>query len=332
MNVKRIVAQGGRLRERFMLDRGVDGTACHAQYRFAKFRGWLWLMTLAGGFPALAQPVTNTGTGYPAGDFAPHSGPNNALPKSVGILKPSPPEADMSITANTTTKATPMAGAEITYTLVIANNGPADGLRPLVTLTPTNMIIDNVSSAECRALPCYVPTAAPHKSQKILVRLRVLSAAPFGFVVKVNALTHDPNLENNFVRIGWKAQPVKPSGHDQPPPPPQPPQPPPPPPPQTPPPQTPQPPPPQPPFSWAGSWFVGVFLLLAVMMGLAARWHLRPRWPRLLNVTASLDSSTAYEIGPLQLLRPAMTLSAKCELIHAEIRGTVKVMKVLYHD
>jgi hypothetical protein len=238
----------------------------------------------------------------------------------------------------------PAVGDLVTYTLVIANAGPSAGYRGRVSLVPdtANISVERVGGA-CDALPCFVPTLAVGSSQSIVVDLRIQSEGAFGFTAQVQGLQRDPDQSNNIAVVSVKpTPPATPAPTPTPSPTPAPgptltltPTP------------TPAPAPtatgcldcqPPPPWwqQWINPWTLGGALLLGLaLIGTATlqwlRHRARQRWLRRLEVMAIVESVDC-EAGPLPLLAPGLTLSARCEPGEAGAPGAVPINKVVYDD
>ena len=271
----------------------------------------LWLGLLAGGMmspgAAGAQPA-------PAQTAAP----------------PNPQTADMSITAHGGAKGMPAVGALVTYTLAVANAGPSEGNRALVSLAPNtaNISVEHVRGA-CDALPCYLRPVAPGDSPSVMVDLRILSAGPFGFTARVHAVEPDPDQANNVAVVSvtpptpTPTPSATPSAQAS---------------------TTPLPPEcpgcgPPPPPSWR-DWLTptsltaaGSLLLLPALVGAAiVRRRRRGRWLERLTVTADPGPEPGLATGPIPLAGPVVTLSVRCEAGKSGPLGPVPILGVTYDD
>jgi uncharacterized repeat protein (TIGR01451 family) len=235
------------------------------------------------------------------------------------------PTADVSITASGGSRGTPKVGDLVTYTLVVANAGPAEVDPAQVTLVPdaANISIEHVRGA-CDALPCDLPTLAPGSSRTILVDLRIQSGGAFSFTARVRAAQPDPDPANNTAVVSVTLPAIETPG-------------------------TPQPAPsssppecfdcePPPPWwqDWINRWTLGSALVLGLaLIGVAIRHWLRhqarQRWLRRLQVTADVESMVC-EAGPIPLAAPGLTLSVRCEPGEAGAPGAVPINKVVYDD
>jgi hypothetical protein len=306
----------------------------------------LWLGVIIGGVPSPVAAQLS-----PAQVQAEQSAASKRraamLQQSVlgrAVAQSSAQMADMAISATGGSKAMPAAGGLVTYTLVIANAGPSAGYRGRVSLTPdtANISVEHVRGA-CDALPCYVPTMAPGSSQSIVVDVRIKSEGAFGFTAQVHGLQRDPDQANNIAVVSVKpTPPATPTPTPTPSP--------------TPassptlgatPAPTPAPAPtvtecfdcrPPPPWwqQWVNPWTLGGALLLGlVLIGAATlqwlRHQARRRWLRRLEVMAIIET-VACEAGPLPLLAPGLTLSARCEPGETGAPGAVPINKVVYDD
>lgn len=105
--------------------------------------------------------------------------------------------ADLSITKTLVTAAPFTQGQEITYTLVVANAGPADATAVEVTDTPTNLTITSVSGAGCTALPCTIASLASGANATITVTATIDAAGAFDNSASVTAAESDPDSTGN---------------------------------------------------------------------------------------------------------------------------------------
>ncbi len=112
------------------------------------------------------------------------------------------PVADISV-VKTLLTAGPFAPAQsISYTLQIANAGPAVATNIQVTDTPTNLTIVSVGGAGCVALPCTIPSLAVGANVLVTVTATINAAGAFDNSVTVAATEFDPNLVNNTDNTG----------------------------------------------------------------------------------------------------------------------------------
>lgn len=135
--------------------------------------------------------VTNTAT-------ATAGGINSNSDSSTSVLATA---ADVSVTKTLQTTGPYTAGQSITYQLVVANAGPATATAVQVTDTPTNLTITSVSSTNCVALPCTIPSLASGANEVITVQATIASGA-FDNVANVTAAQPDPNTANNADNSG----------------------------------------------------------------------------------------------------------------------------------
>lgn len=244
--------------------------------------------------------------------------------------QPDPRTADMSITAHGGAKGVPPVGNLVTYTLAVANAGPSEGNRALVSLVPDTATInvEHVRGA-CDALPCYLPTIAPGDSPSVMVDLRILSAGPFDFTARVHAVQPDPDPANNVAVVSVTpptpapTPSATPSAQAS---------------------TTPLPsdcpgcgPPPPP---WWRDWLTptsltaaGSLLLLPALGGAAiVRRRRRGRWLERLTVTADPGPEAGLATGPIPLAGPVLTLSIRCEAGRSGPLGPVPILGVTYDD
>jgi len=110
--------------------------------------------------------------------------------------------ADVSIVKTLTTAGPFISGQSITYTLFVANAGPATATNVQVTDTPTNLTITNVTGGGCAALPCTIPSIASGANATITVTATITAPGAFDNTATVSATEPDPNPGNNTDNSG----------------------------------------------------------------------------------------------------------------------------------
>ena len=110
--------------------------------------------------------------------------------------------ADVSIVKTLTTSGPFTSGQSITYTLFVANAGPATATNVQVTDTPTNLTITNVTGGGCAALPCTIASMAAGGNATITVTATINSPGAFDNSATVSATQPDPNPGNNTDNTG----------------------------------------------------------------------------------------------------------------------------------
>jgi len=110
--------------------------------------------------------------------------------------------ADVSIVKTLVTAGPYTVGQSLAYTLVVANAGPSTATSIVVTDTPTNLTITNVSGSGCSALPCTIPTLASGANTTINVTAKITAAGAFDNVATANGVEPDPNTGNNTDNTG----------------------------------------------------------------------------------------------------------------------------------
>jgi uncharacterized repeat protein (TIGR01451 family) len=138
--------------------------------------------------------VTNTATasaGIP-------SVSSNSSSKTVPLST----SADVSLVKTLTTAGPYTVGQAITYTLVVANGGPATATNVQVTDTPTNLTITNVTGGGCVALPCTIASLASGANATITVTATINGAGVFDNTATATATQPDPNPGNNTDSTG----------------------------------------------------------------------------------------------------------------------------------
>jgi uncharacterized repeat protein (TIGR01451 family) len=107
------------------------------------------------------------------------------------------PAADVSITKTLDTAGPFTVGDSIQYTLIVANAGPDTATDIEVTDTPTNLIIDSISSTNCSAFPCTIPSLSNGASETITVQATIDNSGPFDNEATATAVESDPDTGNN---------------------------------------------------------------------------------------------------------------------------------------
>jgi len=112
------------------------------------------------------------------------------------------PSADVAITKTLNTAGPYSNGQSIQYTLVVSNNGPDTATNVQVTDTPSNLTINSVSSTNCSAFPCTIPSLANPGSETITVTATINSSGAFDNATSVSANETDPDSSNNIDNTG----------------------------------------------------------------------------------------------------------------------------------
>ncbi len=136
--------------------------------------------------------VTNTAT-------ATVQGVNSNSDSTTVILATA---ADVSVVKTLTTSGPFTSGQSITYTIFVANAGPATATNVQVTDTPTNETITNVTGGGCAALPCTIASLAAGGNATITVTATINSPGAFDNSATVSATQPDPNPGNNTDNTG----------------------------------------------------------------------------------------------------------------------------------
>ena len=110
--------------------------------------------------------------------------------------------ADVAITKTLDTLGPFVSGQSIQYTLVASNNGPNAATNVQVTDTPTNLTITSVSSTNCSAFPCTIPSLANAASETISVAATIDASGAFDNSTTVSADETDPDTSNNTDNTG----------------------------------------------------------------------------------------------------------------------------------
>jgi len=136
--------------------------------------------------------VTNTATATVQGV--------NSNPDSVTVFLAT--SADISVVKTLVTAGPFTSGQTISYTLFIANAGPATATNINVTDTPTNLSITSVSGSGCAALPCTIPSLASGANTTVNVTATITAPGSFDNSATVSATEPDPNPGNNTDNTG----------------------------------------------------------------------------------------------------------------------------------
>jgi uncharacterized repeat protein (TIGR01451 family) len=110
--------------------------------------------------------------------------------------------ADVSLVKTLTTAGPYTVGQAITYTLFVANAGPATATNVQVTDTPSNLTITNVTGGGCAALPCTIPSIASGANTTITVTATINASGVFDNTATATATQPDPNPANNTDNTG----------------------------------------------------------------------------------------------------------------------------------
>jgi len=136
--------------------------------------------------------VTNTATASAQGVSS------NSSSKTVPLST----SADVSLVKTLTTAGPYTVGQAITYTLFVANGGPATATNVQVTDTPSNLTITNVTGGGCAALPCTIASLASGANATITVTATINGAGVFDNSANATATQPDPNPGNNTDNTG----------------------------------------------------------------------------------------------------------------------------------
>ncbi|HEV2722607.1 MAG TPA: DUF11 domain-containing protein, partial [Thermoanaerobaculia bacterium] len=117
-------------------------------------------------------------------------------------LVPLSTSADVSMNKTLVTAGPYLTGQSVSFTLVVANGGPATATSIQVTDTPTNLTITNVSGGGCAALPCTIASLANGANTTINVTATINAAGAFDNSATVTAAEPDPNPANNTDNTG----------------------------------------------------------------------------------------------------------------------------------
>ncbi len=138
--------------------------------------------------------VTNTATASAGVPSVSSNSSSKTVPLSTS--------ADVSLVKTLTTAGPYSVAQSITYTLFVANAGPATATNVQVTDTPTNLTITNVTGGGCVALPCTIASIASGANATITVTATINGAGVFDNSATVSATQPDPNPGNNTDNTG----------------------------------------------------------------------------------------------------------------------------------
>jgi uncharacterized repeat protein (TIGR01451 family) len=141
----------------------------------------------------------NNSAAATATEFDPNTTDNTDNTGNGGNASPS---ADVSIVKTLVTAGPYYAGQSVSYTLLVANAGPSTATNIVVTDTPTNQTITNVSGSGCVALPCTIPSLLSGANTTINVTATVLAAGLFTNTATATPFEFDPNMLDNTGNAG----------------------------------------------------------------------------------------------------------------------------------
>jgi large repetitive protein len=101
--------------------------------------------------------------------------------------------ADVSVVKTLTSVGPFTAGDTVSFTLTVANDGPATATNVQVTDTPANLTITGVSGSGCAALPCTIPALSSGTSTDIIVTATIDGPGAFLNTATVDATEPDPD-------------------------------------------------------------------------------------------------------------------------------------------
>ncbi len=110
--------------------------------------------------------------------------------------------ADVAVSKDLSTAGPYVIGQTVTYNITVSNNGSLTATNITVNDTPTNLSMNTVSSPNCNALPCTIPSLANGANEVITVAATINSAGIFDNAVEVSADQPDPDLTNNSDNTG----------------------------------------------------------------------------------------------------------------------------------
>ncbi|HSY48764.1 MAG TPA: DUF11 domain-containing protein [Thermoanaerobaculia bacterium] len=145
-----------------------------------------------------AGAFDNTATAT-AAEFDPNTTNNTDSTGNGGTAAPS---ADVAIVKTLLTSSPWYAGQTVSYSLLVSNAGPSMATNIVVTDTPTNQTITNVSGSGCVTLPCTIPSLAVGASTTINVSARITAAGTFTNTANATPAEFDPNTSDNTSSAG----------------------------------------------------------------------------------------------------------------------------------
>jgi len=139
-------------------------------------------------------PVSLSGSVAASGATDNNSG-NNSASQSTTVT----PKADLSITKSGPASAA--AGSNVSYTIVVTNNGPSDATSVVVSDPPVAGLTWASNSGACTtSFPCTIPSIANGASATILATYTTSPSGPAATVnnvASVSSAVGDPNSGNN---------------------------------------------------------------------------------------------------------------------------------------
>lgn len=129
-----------------------------------------------------------------ADEFDSDTSNNNDNTGNGGIADPS---ADVSVVKTLNSVQPFTAGETISYTLTVSNDGPDTANNTIVNDTPSNLVIETVSSSSCNAFPCTIPSLGNGAFEVIDVTARIVVGGAFDNIASVSADEIDPDTSNN---------------------------------------------------------------------------------------------------------------------------------------
>lgn len=125
-----------------------------------------------------------------------------------GILKgsnnigPTGISSDIMLEKGINTSGPYNAGDTITYIIIAINMGPNTATNIVVTDSPTNLTITSVSSTNCTALPCTIPSLNNGAAESITLTATINAGGAFDNSATATADQPDPNPSNNTDNTG----------------------------------------------------------------------------------------------------------------------------------
>ncbi|HEY0157135.1 MAG TPA: IPTL-CTERM sorting domain-containing protein [Thermoanaerobaculia bacterium] len=124
----------------------------------------------------------------------PDPDPDDNTDDDTGIAGPF---ADVSVVKTLTTAGPYSVGDEVTFSILVANDGLSSATNVEVTDTPSNFTIATVSGSGCAALPCTIASIAAGADTTITVTGTIDADGVFGNTATATADEPDPDVDNN---------------------------------------------------------------------------------------------------------------------------------------
>lgn len=150
-------------------------------------------ITCTATYVVTATDVANAGVTNTAQASSADGATSNTSSKTVPLST----SADVSIAKTLDTVGPYYTGQTISYTITVANAGPATATAIQVTDSPTNLAIQSVTGSGCGSFPCTIASLASATNTQISVTATITAAGAFDNSASATAAEPDPNSSNN---------------------------------------------------------------------------------------------------------------------------------------